>query len=77
MGVVYIYNHFYVWPPPDSTGFQWESLGSSDGLNSLTRHHASPQNAACVVSGKAARPSQGHRFMEVAGGVARALGRIG
>ena len=30
--------------------------GSSDCLNSWTRHHASPQNAACVVSGKATRP---------------------
>ena len=44
------------WPPPDSMGFRWETLGSSDGLNSWTRHHASPHNAACVVSGKVARP---------------------
>ena len=44
------------WPPPDSIGFRWDSPGSSDDLNSWTRHHASPHNAACVVSGKAARP---------------------
>ena len=37
-------------------GFRWESPGSSNCLNSWTRHHASPQNAACVVSNKAARP---------------------
>ena len=43
------------WPPPDFMGFRWESPSSSDCLNSWTRHHASPQNAACVVSGKAAR----------------------
>ena len=44
------------WPPPDSTGFRWESLGSSDGLNSWTCQHTSLQNVACVVSGKVARP---------------------
>ena len=45
-----------VWPPPDSTGFQWKSPGSSDGMDSWTRHHASRQNDAYVVSGKVARP---------------------
>ena len=51
----------------------WESPGSSDCLNSWTRHHAFPSN--CCLCGKQQGYSgnQGHRFMEVAGGVARAL----
>ena len=44
------------WPPPDFMGFWWESPGSSDCRISWTHHHASPQNAACVVSDKVARP---------------------